>query len=130
MSLDITSKKKASFETGVDLRLKVQNVLFTVNITESGNLNLKKLYEKLRQGRSYSSADIFRLIRRETQKFKQKSLKFNKILHSGITTFILPTLFATRCSWLFSTASAGMSAEDIQSTWWLIIRLSANIEPF
>ena len=42
---------------------------------------------------------------------------------------ILPVLCATKCSWLFSTASAGMSAEDIQSTWWLVIRLSSNVEP-
>ena len=41
---------------------------------------------------------------------------------------ILPTLFATRCSWLFSTASSRISGVDIWSTCWLIIRLSPNIE--
>ena len=35
-------------------------------------------------------------------------------------------LIATRCSWSFSTASAGMSAEDIKSRWCLVIRLSPN----
>ena len=33
------------------------------------------------------------------------------------------------CSWWFSTTSSGISAEDIQSTWWLVIRLSSNLEP-
>ena len=41
----------------------------------------------------------------------------------------LSTLSAAGCSWLFSTASDGMSAEDIWSTWWLVIRLSPNVEP-
>ena len=34
------------------------------------------------------------------------------------------------CSWSFSTASAGMSTEDMQSTWWLVIILPPNIEPY
>ena len=44
-----------------------------------------------------------------------------------ITRYYLP--FATKYSWLYSTASAGMSTEDKQSTWWLVIRLSPNVEP-
>ena len=33
------------------------------------------------------------------------------------------------CYWSFSTASGRISAEDLQSTRWLVIRLSPNVEP-
>ena len=38
-------------------------------------------------------------------------------------------LIATRFSWPFSTVSVGMSAEDMKFTWWLVVRLSSNVEP-
>ena len=43
------------------------------------------------------------------------------------TTYLL--LQDGMCSWSFSIASAGMSAEDMQSTWWLVIILCPNVEP-
>ena len=30
---------------------------------------------------------------------------------------------------IFNSFTAGVSAEDIQSTWWLVIRLSPKVEP-
>ena len=38
-------------------------------------------------------------------------------------------LIAARFSWSLSTVSAGMSPEDKKSNWWLLIKLSADVEP-
>ena len=38
---------------------------------------------------------------------------FSTMSSKLMTRNYLATLFATRCPWLFSTASAGMSADDI-----------------
>lgn len=48
--------------------------------------------------------------------------------NDGSCTFNISNNTAARNSWSLSTASTGMSAEDRKFIWWLLIKLSANIE--